>query len=611
MSHLHAEEGESTLPTPGQVKFDRDVRPILTRSCFECHSRGSRKGGLQMETRQALLKGSKHGPVVVVGRSDQSKLIQRVSPATALEDRMPPEDKTPLTVKEIKILSNWIDQGLEWEQEPATSHKKPRQLERPSLPPGRGNPVDLLLVPYFKKHGLRPPGSVDDRLYMRRVYLDTVGLLPPVSELKSFVQDDGPDKRERLVSRLLGRSDDYASHWMTFWSDHLRNGTVVEVDISSKDITPWLLGSLRTNKPYDRFVRELVVSSAGTEGFAAGKGTSAKEGLSASQRQSMQMAFNVSQVFLGIQLKCAACHDSRINEWTLKDAYGLASIFEGAPLELVECEKPTGAHAVPGFLFPDVGAGDPRLDTLTGKERLADLMTHQDNGRFPRTIVNRIWARFMGRGIVEPVDSMDQTPWHRELLDWLATDLVENGYDLKRTMHLILASKAYQLPAVDRADADEAFVFRGPGVRRMTAEQFVDAVGILTGNRNQRAWQMKNSDLTKSLGRPNRLVVVTSRNQSPSTMQALDLLNGNHLQELVHDDGLLRTTQTVTELDAILHANEKSSLVRLFFWRALGREPTAREIRLAEQLLGPSPGQEGFADLIWILVNLPEFQLIF
>ncbi len=484
-------------------------------------------------------------------------------------------------------------------------------LRKPSLPAGPENPVDRLLAPYFEKHGFRPPAPVNDCLYMRRVYLDTVGLLPPVNELRSFVQDDQPDKREQLVSRLLGRSDDYAHHWMTFWSDHLRNGTVVAVDISSKDITPWLLDALRTNKPYDRFVHELVASSAGTEGFAQGKGTSAIEGLSATQRQSMQAAFNVSQVFLGIQLKCAACHDSPINEWTLQDAYGLASIFEGAALELVECEKPTGAHAVPGFLFPDVGACDPRLDELKGKEHLAALITHEDNGRFPRTIVNRIWARFMGRGLVEPLDSMDQTPWHRDLLDWLATDLVENGYDLKRTMHLILTSKAYQLPAVESAAANEAFVFRGPRVRRMTAEQLVDAVRTLTSSRNQRAWRMRNSDLTKALGRPNRLVVVTSRNERPSTMQALELLNSSHLHDLSQDVGLLRTTQTVTDLEAILDSQEESSSVPLLFWRALGREPSPREIALSKQLLGPTPSHEGFADLLWILANPPEFQLIF
>jgi len=325
----------------------------------------------------------------------------------------------------------------------------------------------------------------------------------------------------------------------------------------------------------------------------------------------MQAAFNVSQVFLGIQLKCAACHDSFINEWTLKDAYSLASIYEGAPLELVECEKPTGEHAAPGFLFPQVGSSDPRLDELKGKEHLAGLITHQENGRFPRTIVNRIWARFMGCGLVEPVDSMDQTPWHRDLLDWLAMDLVENGYNLKRTMHLIVSSKAYQLPTMKAAAVKNAFVFRGPRVRRMTAEQFIDAVCTLTGSPTQRAWTKNNTDLTKALGRPNRLVVVTSRNEKPSTMQALEVMNGRQLHELGQDVALLRTTQTVTELEAILHSSEESSLIRFFFWRALGREPTPRETELATQLLGPNPSHEGFADLVWILVNLPEFQLIF
>ncbi len=126
IASAYAENSESTSPKPAQVEFERDVLPILTRSCFECHGRGSKKGGLQMDRRQTLLKGSKYGAVVVVGRSDQSKLIQRVLPTTALEDRMPPEDKTPLTTDQIEILSDWIDQGLKWEQPAAAFHKRPK-----------------------------------------------------------------------------------------------------------------------------------------------------------------------------------------------------------------------------------------------------------------------------------------------------------------------------------------------------------------------------------------------------------------------------------------------------------------------------------------------------
>jgi len=176
MLGVNAEDSESTVSEPSQVEFERDVLPILTRSCFECHDRDNKKGGLQLDGRQTLLEGSKYGAVVVVGRSHQSKLIQRVLPTTALENRMPPQDKTPLTTKEIKILSNWIDQGLLWKQHPATSHNRPLELKNPSLPPGPENPVDRLLAPYFKRHGFCPPTPVKDRLYMRRVYLDTVGL---------------------------------------------------------------------------------------------------------------------------------------------------------------------------------------------------------------------------------------------------------------------------------------------------------------------------------------------------------------------------------------------------------------------------------------------------
>jgi len=239
------------------------------------------------------------------------------------------------------------------------------------------------------------------------------------------------------------------------------------------------------NRRYDQFVAELVNPVESSEGFSRGviwRGT-----VNASQLPPMQAAQNVAQVFMGVNLKCASCHDSFVNDWTLADAYGLAAVYSDERLELVHCDKPTGKTAAVRFLYPQLGQiGDvPRPERL---KRLAELMTGKNNGRLTRTIVNRLWERLLGRGLVEPVDDMDRPAWSADLLDWLAEDLVAHNYDLKHTIEVILTSRAYQLPSVEPPPADSTptgkadYVFRGPQPRRLTAEQFTDALTSFTND---------------------------------------------------------------------------------------------------------------------------------
>src|SRR5262249_49191708 len=149
-------------------------------------------------------------------------------------------------------------------------------------------------------------------------------------------------------------------------------------------------------------------------------------------------------------LKCASCHDSFINDWRLADAYGLANIYSDTPLELFECDKATGKKAGTQFIYPELGTVDARGDKAARLKQLAAVITRPDDGRLSRPIVNRFWQRFFGRGLVEPVDDMEQPAWNQDLLDWLAADLVDNGYDLKKTIERMLTSRAYQLPAINQ-----------------------------------------------------------------------------------------------------------------------------------------------------------------
>src|SRR5207253_11058815 len=197
----------------------------------------------------------------------------------------------------------------------------------------------------------------------------------------------------------------------------------------------------------------------------------------------------------------------------------LAAVVADKPLEMHRCDKPTGTTAQAKFLFPELGQLDADRPKAERLQRLAELLTRPENGRFTRTIVNRFWQRLMGHGVVSPVDVMSNEPWHADLLDFLASDLADNGYDLKKTLALILRSRAYQsqcAPPVDETTGE--YVFRGPLARRMTAEQFFDAVWSLTGThppkpvkdlekrgpRPVRASVVNSDALMRSLGRPNR-----------------------------------------------------------------------------------------------------------
>jgi Protein of unknown function (DUF1553)/NPCBM/NEW2 domain len=201
-----------------------------------------------------------------------------------------------------------------------------------------------------------------------------------------------------------------------------------------------------------------------------------------------------------------------------------------------------GQFAAPKFLYPELGGADASASLGERRAAAARLFTSAENGRFARTVVNRIWKRLIGRGLVEPVDDMDAEPWNPELLDWLAADFVESGYNLKALIEQIMTSRAYQAPAVDGNPKDEsAYVFRGPAVRRITAEQFMDAISSITGEwralvkpqaklaARSREWRFASSRLSRGLGRPIRDQVFTERASDATTLQALELVNGETL----------------------------------------------------------------------------------
>jgi hypothetical protein len=473
------------------VDFSHDIVPILRDHCAACHTGDKKKGGLSMNSRSDLMAGGEGGKVIESGRSAESKLIEAILSKDS-DLQMPPPDakQKPVPVEKVALLRRWIDDGVKWEdgftfKKPAYEPPlKPRKVALPAANGARTNPLDRILDAYLAQHGKPQPQPLDDAAFARRVHLDLIGLLPEPEALERFVKNTAPDKRALLVRELLARDTDYAEHWLTFWNDLLRNdySRVGFGPGTGAQITKWLYDALLNNKRYDVMVRELIApptpDSAGFSTGLAWRGT-----VNASQTREVQFAQSVSQAFLGINMKCASCHDSFIDRWKLTDAYGLAAIYANAPLKIARCDKETGAQAKAAWLFPELGEVKPDAPQPERLKQLAALMTHAENGRFTRTMVNRLWHRLMGRGIVHPADAMQTEPWSADLLDFLAADFSAHGCDLKKTLELICTSQAYQSRAVVRQKDDNtgAYVFTGPRAKRMTAEQFLDAVWQITG----------------------------------------------------------------------------------------------------------------------------------
>jgi hypothetical protein len=606
------------------VSYADEIHPLLAQHCYECHFGSERKGGFSMNSRDAVLDGSQFGPVIVPGESAASRFIEVI--AGLDPEVMMPEDGEPLSAEEVGLLRAWIDQGLPWEDTGALTPQweAPLAPRRPDVPEvsgvhGSDHPIDRFVAAYFAAAEIETPPLVDDARFARRAYLNLIGLLPTVEELNAFLVDRHPEKRSALLDELLARDRDYAEHWMTFWNDALRNdfqGTGY-IDGGRKQITHWLCDALYYNRPFDQFSKELIHPSEGSRGFTDGivwRGV-----VPAPQRPPLQAANSVAQVFLGVQLKCASCHDSFVDNWKLADAYGLANFFADEPLELVRCDVPMGRTAETRFLWPELGSVDANAPRGTRMKRLADLITMPDNGRFARTAVNRLWAAMMGRGLVEPLDNLDREPWQPDLLDWLAAEFVSLDYDVRELLRLITTSNTFQL-AADPVELSSDTLFRGPRVQRLSAEQFVDALSRVTGvwqeepkftpsdvhvagpNVGVRAWRVPADTLTRALGRPNREQTVTRRPEEFTRLQGLELTNGVTLADM-----LTRGADKLLEEEWAT----PQALADTIYRRGIQRPPTADERQLAHDMLGDELTREGLQDLLWSVALHPEFQLIY
>ncbi|QEG39272.1 DUF1553 domain-containing protein [Roseimaritima ulvae] len=460
-----AAEDEATT-----AHFHQQVLPILREQCFRCHGE-KQQGGLRLNSRDAALAmGESELPAVVPGAPDASEMIVRVR-----DHDMPPTE-TGLTDQQIATLEKWVEDGAVW--------------PNPPLPPEAITAAPL----------------IDDAAFLRRAFLDVVGVGPTADEAREFLASTDPNKRDKLVEQLL-RDERYADNWVSFWMDQLaENPTLLNQSLNSTGPFRWFLhDALRDGKPLDRMVTELIMMrgsrhEGGSAGFAM-----------AGENDSPMAAKGhiVASTFLGIELQCARCHDSPYHSTTQADLFSLAAMlnrkqltppqtsrvpdafFENAGREsLIRVTLKPGVQVPPQWPFAAfTGLEDgPHIDELMrspddSRERLAALITSPQNDRFAKVIVNHLWNRLMGAAIVQPVNDWEgKTPSHEAMLQWLADELVTHRYDLRHVLQQIMTSETYQREAIgeNRPAPPELRFFASPDRRRLTAEQVVDSLFTAT-----------------------------------------------------------------------------------------------------------------------------------
>lgn len=596
----------SAAVDPGQAEhFHGKVLPILRENCFRCHGEKD-QGGLKLDSREAMLgAGDSENPAVVPGDLAASELIARIRSGD-----MPPTE-TGLSPPQIALLEQWVLDGAPWPATPLSES-------------------DVALAPV-----------VDDATFLRRVYLDTVGVPPAEDEARAFLDDEQQNKRDRLIDDLL-QDNRFADGWMSFWLDLLaENPTLINASLNSTGPFRWFLyDSLRDHKPFDRMVTELIMLRGGAaEGGSAGFGIAAENDAPFAAKGHI-----IASAFLGIELQCARCHDSPYHSTTQKDLYALAAMFGREPLtvpktsqvpvaffenqdvrkSLIQVTLVANEPVQPEWPFAAAtGVADgPEINQLLQnpqdrRERLAALVTAPQNSRFSRVIVNRIWKRLLGAGLVEPVHDWEgSTASHPELLDWLASELIANNYDLRHVVRLIVTSQTYQREAVGKNLAATAAVrfFNAPERRRLTAEQIVDSLHQATGRpidaeeltfvhdgrrelghrqtlgKPTRAWMfsdLKNERDRPSLSLPKARAVVdvleafgwTGSRQMPISERETD---PNVLQPGVLANGTLSVSLTRAAYqsdlaDLAVTAPSAESLVDSLFLRCLSRLPKPEE----------------------------------
>ena len=529
-----------------------------------------------------------------------------------------------------------------WESKPASN------VPAIHWPEQTHNEIDQFINHRLHAAGETPAPLLDDLAFLRRVSLDVIGTIPTPEQIAAFEADQSGERRANAIDRLLEHPG-WADHWVAYWQDVLaENPSLLKPTLNNTGpFRFWIHESFYDNKPFDRFATELIRM----EGSRLGGGPNGFELATQNDVPMAAKAHVIGQAFLGLEMKCARCHDAPFHDFEQRDLFNLAAMLArkpqsvpatsripGTPDELenliVQVTIAPGEKIQPEWPFVELTTqgldGDLSRAGSDTRTQVAEFVNSPENERFAEVIVNRLWQRYLGRGIIDPVDDwQDAEPSHPELLNYLARELVLSGYDLKHVARLILNSHTYQRQA-HGGRVEEPYLFAGPFRRQMSAEQILDSLfvacgkdlhaGLLTLDPDsaqsgstfvnfgspRRAWEFASlsnerdrpslslpmaqgfTDLLKPFGwRPSRAEPVTNRNVQPTVLQPGILANGVIGRRFTS----MSPDSAFTEL--ALQNISVDELIDAIYLRSLTRQPTTEERTTFQQLL-----QDGFANRI-------------
>jgi hypothetical protein len=500
------------------------------------------------------------------------------------------------------------------------------------------NFIDTLVFDKLQKLRIAPSELCDDATFLRRVTLDLAARPPTVEEFKAFTSDNRPDKRAMKVDSLL-KDEAFASLWAAIWAEQLRvmggNYAPVSTDVKAADAYyQWIRKQISVGRPLNEFVSEMVTASGSN--LTNGPVNLYTMLVHKPQFEPKAFAADFSQLFLGVQIQCAECHNHPFDRWTMDDYYGFVSFFTGmkrkpgieprerriycdttaAPARHLVDGRPMPAKVL-GSIDPVKAGGDPRKD-------LAEWLTSPSNDLFSRNLANRIWAQLLGRGIVEPVDDVraSNPPVNGPLLDALSKRLVDSKFDLRALVRDICNSRVYQLSVrPNPSNLRDTRQFSHAHLRRLRADVLLDSVVAVTGvprrfsgfQEGTRAieYYPRLSGSTEgpshgdpffaTFGRSSRATVCACETKKePTLSQTLHMAVGDTVRDRLDSGGVVKKL-----LESKTHPDQ---IVEILFVRVLCRQPTPSEKAAMRDLVGAAAGDQAvYEDILWSLLNSTEF----
>ena len=495
----------------------------------------------------------------------------------------------------------------------------PKDLQY-KAPEVTGNYIDHLVGKKLNQLRILPSGLCSDEEFIRRITIDITGQLPTEEEYQQFVFDSAPNKRAELIDRLLGKKE-FSEIWAMKFAELLMIKSTNQVSYKSAFLyNQWLTDKFAKNVPLDEMVRELLASTGGTFSNPA-------TNYYQIERDTLKRAENVAQVFMGIRTQCAQCHNHPLDRWTMDDYYGFAAFFCQVGTKNAEdyrekiiYDRRSGEvkHTVTNQVMAPkfLGGDQPETKGKDRREVMAEWLTSPDNPYFSTSIANRVWAHFMGVGIVEPVDDIrvSNPPSNPELFNELGNKLAEYKFDFRQLVRDICNSQAYQRSLVpNESNKSDTRNYAYANVKRIPAELLLDCLSQVTNSKEKfrglpvgaRAVQIADGRTSTyfldTFGRSSReTVCACEASTDPSLSQALHLLNGSATTGKISKGKVVQT---------LLEENEspEEALKRLYI-RCFSRYPTEeeRKVLMASINQAPSP-KEGLEDVFWALLNAREF----